>query len=113
MRLSLSPECFIFCLSIRDCSTDLFAWLQLICQPSPNLNNSTDARTKFANLTRTASLGGQNITGIFASDLTLAQVRTLTVNQTTGTGRDQSYNGQYQVSKSIILYTARIDGSEQ
>ena len=74
--------------------------LQLICQPSPNLANSTDARTKFANLTRTASLGGQNISGIFASDLTLAQVKTLTVNQTTGTGRDQSYNGQLQVNAS-------------
>ncbi|KAL3153916.1 hypothetical protein ABBQ32_013480 [Trebouxia sp. C0010 RCD-2024] len=81
---------------------------QLICQPSPNLANSTDARTMFANLTRTASLGGQNISGIFASDLTLAQVKTLTVNQTTGTGRDQSYNGQLQVATlREALATAR------
>lgn len=79
-------------------STHPYVCLQLICQPSPNLANSTDARTMFANLTRTASLGGQNISGIFASDLTLAQVKTLTVNQTTGTGRDQSYNGQLQVN---------------
>lgn len=58
----------------------------------------------FANLTRTAVLGGQNTSGIFASDLTLAQVKTLTVNQSTGTGRDQSYNGRYQVSTITVLY---------
>ena len=96
MRLSLGDDRPIF-------FTDCCLFLQLICQPSPNLANSTDARTKFANLTRTASLGGNNISGIFASDLTLAQVKTLTVNQTTGTGRDQSYNGRYQVSISTIL----------
>lgn len=73
-------------------------FLQLICQSSPNLASSTDARIKFPSLLRAAMLDGQIVSGIFASDLTLAQVKTLTVNQTTGTGRDQSYNGQFQVT---------------
>ena len=103
----LSTERIIFCLSLCYCSMECCLWLQLICQPSPNLANSTDARTKFANMTRTASLGGQNISGIFASDLTLAQVKTLTVNQSTGTGRDQSYNGRYQVSMSMVPVRSR------
>lgn len=80
--------------------------MQLICQPSPNLANTTDASAKFGNLSRTATLDGQSVTGIFASDLTLAQVKSLRVNQSAGNGRDQSYNGQFQVS--LLSHTHHV-----
>ena len=84
--------------------------LQLVCAPSPNLMNFTDVAAKYPGLMKTAAFDTGNQTGVFATDLTLAQIRNLTVNQTAGPARDQSFNGLYQAScSSFVLVPEVID----
>lgn len=93
------------------CSIAVTRDQQLLCTSNVNLLNITDARTKYPDLQRSAALGAGNQTGIFAADLTLAQIKNLTVNQTAGAARDQSLNGRYQLmTLAEVMATARSAG---
>jgi glycerophosphoryl diester phosphodiesterase len=90
------------------CSIAVTRDQQLLCTSNVNLLNITDAGAKYPTLLRSAALDAGNQTGIFAADLTLAQIKNLTVNQTAGAARDQSFNGRYQLmTLSEVMATAR------
>ncbi|MFT3996214.1 MAG: glycerophosphodiester phosphodiesterase [Asticcacaulis sp.] len=70
----------------------------LICRHEPMLSGTTDVadRPEFAARKRTIAVDGMNITDFFASDFTLAEIKTLRAKQAFAE-RDQSYNGRFEV----------------
>ena len=70
----------------------------LIARHEPVLNNTTDvsSRPEFASRFTTKVLDGVATNGWFASDFTLAEIKTLRAVQPNA-GRDQSFNGQFEI----------------
>jgi glycerophosphoryl diester phosphodiesterase len=70
----------------------------LIVRHEPNLIATTDVadRPEFASRRKTLKLDGVDDTGFFATDFTLAEIKTLRAKQAFAE-RDQSHNGQYQI----------------
>lgn len=70
----------------------------LVARHEPNITNTTNvaARSEFANRKTTVIMDGVAETGWFAADFTLAELKTLRVNQTMAE-RDQSFNGKFEV----------------
>ena len=69
----------------------------LIARHEPVLDGTTDVAIKFgADRKTTRKLDGVPTTAYFASDFTLAEIKTLRAIQPNG-GRDQSLNGQFQI----------------
>lgn len=70
----------------------------LICRHEPMLSGTTDVaqRPEFAARRRTLTVDGVSITDFFASDFTLAEIKTLRARQAFA-DRDQSYNGRFEV----------------
>lgn len=70
----------------------------LIARHEPNLIATTDVaqRQEFASRRRTAVVDGVSEVGFFASDFTLAEIKTLRAKQAMAE-RDQSMNGKFQV----------------
>ncbi len=70
----------------------------LIARHEPNITNTTDVGTRpeFADRKRTMNVDGVEEEGWFASDFTLAEIKTLRAVQPLAE-RDQSHNGQYQI----------------
>ncbi|MBC7938232.1 MAG: PEP-CTERM sorting domain-containing protein [Chitinophagaceae bacterium] len=70
----------------------------LIARHEPMLGGTTDVGTRpeFASLRTTKMVDGVATTDWFASDFTLAQIKTLRAIQP-NPGRDQSFNGQFQI----------------
>ncbi len=69
----------------------------LIARHEPVLDGTTDVAAKFgADRKSTRLLDGASTTAYFAQDFTLAEIKTLRAVQSNG-GRDQTYNGQYQI----------------
>ena len=70
----------------------------LIARHDPNLDYSTDVakRPEFANRKKTTTVDGETQTGWFASDFTLAEIKTLG-GTITDAARDQSNNGKFKV----------------
>jgi glycerophosphoryl diester phosphodiesterase len=64
----------------------------------PNITNTTDVagRAEFANRKTTKIVDGVSETGWFASDFTLAEIKTLRAKQAFAE-RDQSFNGKYAI----------------
>ena len=70
----------------------------LIARHEPNLIATTDVadRPEFASRKKTIKLDGVDDTGFYASDFTLAEIKTLRAKQAFAE-RDQSHNGKYQI----------------
>jgi glycerophosphoryl diester phosphodiesterase len=71
---------------------------ELIARHEPNITNTTDVadRAEFASRRTTKVVDGVSETGWFASDFTLAEIKTLRAKQAFAE-RDQSFNGRYQI----------------
>jgi glycerophosphoryl diester phosphodiesterase len=71
---------------------------ELIARHEPNITNTTDVATKpeFASRKSTRKVDGIEETGWFASDFTLAEIKTLRAVQPMKE-RDQSHNGKYAI----------------
>ena len=70
---------------------------QLIVRHEPMLDGTTDVASKFdASRRSTRLVDGVSTTAYFASDFTLAEIKTLRAVQPVAT-RDQSYNGQFEI----------------
>jgi glycerophosphoryl diester phosphodiesterase len=70
----------------------------LIARHEPNITNTTDVRShpEFANRERTAVVDGVEESGFFASDFTLAEIKTLRALQTFPE-RPQQFNGRFEI----------------
>ena len=70
----------------------------LIARHEPNITNTTDVKNhpEFAARKRTATIDGAQETGWFASDFTLAQIKTLRAVQPFAE-RAQRFNGRYKI----------------
>ena len=70
----------------------------LIARHEPNMIATTDVadRPEFADRRKTIKVDGADDTGFFASDFTLAEIKTLRAKQAFA-DRDQSHNGKYQI----------------
>jgi len=69
----------------------------MIARHEPMLDDTTDVATKFpATRKTTKNLDGVSTTAYFASDFTLAEIRTLRAKQQSA-ARPQQFNGQYAV----------------
>src|ERR671922_2828267 len=68
----------------------------LIARHEPNISGTTDVETKFPGCRRTAIVDGAAEQGCFASDFTLAQIKTLRAVQPLAF-RPQQFNGQFQI----------------
>jgi glycerophosphoryl diester phosphodiesterase len=60
------------------------------------LSGTTDADEKFPELVTTYSIDGEDFTGVFSTDLTLAQIKTLRAKQALEF-RDHNYDGMFEV----------------
>ncbi|MDT7521439.1 glycerophosphodiester phosphodiesterase [Rhodoferax sp. TBRC 17198] len=71
---------------------------ELIARHEPNITATTDvsARPEFASRKTTRKVDGVNETGWFATDFTLAELRTLRAKQPNA-ARDKSFDGQFQI----------------
>jgi glycerophosphoryl diester phosphodiesterase len=71
---------------------------ELIARHEPNITNTTDVadRAEFANRKTTKNVDGVAETGWFASDFTLAEIKTLRAKQAFAE-RNQSFNGLYAI----------------
>jgi glycerophosphoryl diester phosphodiesterase len=70
----------------------------LIARHEPNIANTTDVRSRpeFADRERTAIVDGAAETGFFASDFTLAEIKTLRAVQSFPE-RPQQFNGRFEI----------------
>jgi glycerophosphoryl diester phosphodiesterase len=70
----------------------------LIARHEPNMIGTTDvaSRPEFASRRKTIKVDGVDDTGFFASDFTLAEIKTLRAIQPLAE-RSQAFNGQYQI----------------
>jgi glycerophosphoryl diester phosphodiesterase len=71
---------------------------QLIARHEPLLDDTTDvkSRPEFANRRTTKELDGKSITGFFASDFTLAEIKQLRAVQS-NPARSKQYDGQFAI----------------
>jgi glycerophosphoryl diester phosphodiesterase len=68
----------------------------LIARHEPNITTTTDVASKFPGRRRTAIVDGVEEEGWFASDFTLAEIKTLRAVQPLAE-RSQRYNGKFQI----------------
>jgi glycerophosphoryl diester phosphodiesterase len=68
----------------------------LIARHEPNIADTTDVRAKFPGRETTKIVDGVPTTGFFASDFTLAEIKTLRAVQTFPE-RPQRFNGRFQI----------------
>jgi glycerophosphoryl diester phosphodiesterase len=87
---------------------------QLIARHEPNITATTDVATRpeFANRKTTRNVDGVNETGWFASDFTLAEIKTLRAIQPLPE-RSKEYNGQFSVpTLKEVLDLAKTEGAK-
>lgn len=85
----------------------------LIARHEPNITTTTDVaqRREFASRKTTKMVDGVAEEGWFASDFTLAEIKTLRAVQPLS-DRDQSFNGQFQIpTLTEVLDLARTEGT--
>ena len=70
----------------------------LIARHEPNITDTTDVATRpeFAHLETTKTIDGVTLTGWYAEDFTLAEIKTLRAVERLPF-RDQSFNGQFEI----------------
>jgi glycerophosphoryl diester phosphodiesterase len=86
---------------------------ELIARHEPNITGTTDvaSRPEFASRKTTKKVDGVDETGWFASDFTLAEIRTLRAIQPLAE-RDQSHNGRYAIpTLREVLDLAKSEGT--
>jgi glycerophosphoryl diester phosphodiesterase len=86
---------------------------ELIARHEPNITNTTDVadRAEFATRKTTKVVDGVSETGWFASDFTLAEIKTLRAKQAFAE-RDQSFNGRYLIpTLREVLDLAKSEGT--
>lgn len=86
----------------------------LIARHEPNITGTTDVstRTEFANRKTKKMVDGVEEEGWFASDFTLAEIKTLRAIQPMAE-RDQSHNGKYQIpTLQEVLDLAKTEGTK-
>ncbi|MEQ1683646.1 MAG: glycerophosphodiester phosphodiesterase [Burkholderiaceae bacterium] len=86
---------------------------QLIARHEPVLDGTTDVATKFAaSRMSTRVLDGVSTTAYFASDFTLAEIKTLRAVQPSAT-RPQQYNGLYTIpTLDEVIALAKAEGTK-
>lgn len=85
----------------------------LVARHEPNITNTTDVSTRpeFADRRTTKTVDGVEETGWFASDFTLAELKTLFAKQANA-ARDQSYNQQFRIpTLQEVLDLARSESA--
>jgi glycerophosphoryl diester phosphodiesterase len=80
-----------------ECDVILTRDLVPICRHEADLNLTTNVAVKFPDRVNTYTIDGETHTGIFAADLTLAEVKTLRAKQR-WEFRDHSHDGLYPVA---------------
>jgi glycerophosphoryl diester phosphodiesterase len=93
-----------------ECDVHLTADLQPICRHDADLSATTDAAERFPSRERTREVDGLNVTGVFACDLTLDEVRTLRARQRWPEDRGTAHDGAYGVATLDELMVL-VDGS--
>lgn len=86
----------------------------LVARHEPNITNTTDVSTRpeFASRKTTKIVDGVSEEGWFASDFTLAEIKTLYAKQTFPE-RDQSYNAQFRIpTLEEVLDLAKTEGAK-
>ena len=86
---------------------------ELVARHEPNITSTTDvaSRPEFALRRTTKTVDGVAETGWFASDFTLAEIKTLRAIQPAAE-RDQSFNGRYTIpTLREVLDLARTEGT--
>ena len=86
----------------------------LIARHEPNITNTTDVskRPEFASRKTKKVVDGVEEEGWFASDFTLAEIKTLRAVQPMA-DRDQSFNGKYQIpTLEEVLDLAKTEGAK-
>ena len=86
---------------------------ELIARHEPNITATTDVadRPEFAARKVTRLVDGASETGWFATDFTLAEIKTLRAKQAVAS-RDQSFNGRFQIpTLREVLDVARSEGT--
>jgi glycerophosphoryl diester phosphodiesterase len=86
---------------------------ELVARHEPNITNTTEVadRAEFANRKTTKVVDGVSETGWFASDFTLAEIKTLRAKQAFAE-RDQSFNGRYLIpTLREVLDLAKSEGT--
>lgn len=87
---------------------------ELIARHEPNITGTTDVSTRaeFANRRTTKMVDGFEETGWFATDFTLAEIKTLYAVQPLGE-RDQTQNGKYRIpTLREVINLARTEGAK-
>ncbi len=87
---------------------------ELIARHEPNITSTTDVAThpEFASRKTTKTVDGVAETGWFASDFTLAEIKTLRAVQPLAE-RDQSFNGKYAIpTLREVLDLAKAEGAK-
>lgn len=87
----------------------------LIARHEPMLGETTDVskRPEFASRKRTMKVDGRDITNWFASDFTIAEIRSLRAMQTLPE-RDQSHNGKYLIPLfQEVIELAKSEGARR
>lgn len=79
-----------------ECDVVVTRDLQLVCRHEPNLNSTTDAWQLFPHRAATYSIDGEAVSGIFAADLTLAEVKQLRAKQRWAF-RDHTHDGAFAI----------------
>jgi glycerophosphoryl diester phosphodiesterase len=85
----------------------------MIARHEPMIDGTTDVATKFPATRKTTRIvDGDSITAYFASDFTLAEIKTLRAIQPRTT-RNQSFNGQYSIpTLDEIITLAKAEGTK-
>lgn len=86
----------------------------LIARHEPNLKDTTDIATRpeFAKYKRTMNVDGHDEEGWFASDLTLAQIKTLRAKQPRA-DRSTQYDGQFEIPTFEEILKLRAELSKK
>lgn len=87
---------------------------ELIARHEPNITSTTDiaSHPEFAARKTTRMVDGVSETGWFATDFTLAEIKTLRAVQPMS-DRDQSHNGKYQIpTLREVLNLAKTEGAK-
>jgi glycerophosphoryl diester phosphodiesterase len=85
----------------------------MIARHEPMIDGTTDVATKFpASRKTTRIVDGESITAYFASDFTLAEIKTLRAVQSSK-ARNQSFNGQYSIpTLDEVITLAKAEGTK-
>ncbi|KAK9806395.1 hypothetical protein WJX73_000879 [Symbiochloris irregularis] len=79
-----------------ECDVVLTKDCKPICRHEPDISQTTDAMQKYPGRMRNATIDGQTLEGIFATDFTLKEIKTLRALQPRSY-RNQKYNGLYSI----------------